>query len=255
MLVVAATEYKLKYPDSWLGYVWSVIKPLALFTLLYLVFGRIFKLDDISEYYPLGLLIGIVLFAFFADATSLGMTSIVANASLDPPARLSPRDRARVRDGHRGDHVRCQLRRRRRVHRLKGITPQLDWLLIAAAPRALHLRPRRCVHPLDAVRLPPRHRPGLGARAAAPLLRLADHLPDRLPAAVGPRPRIPQPVHAGHAGHPRPRCSTRTWPATTSSRRGRAVGRPLVPIAITWARSPSALLLLRRHEARFAERV
>ena len=43
-MVVAATEYKLKYADSWLGYVWSVIKPLALFTLLYLVFGRIFKL-------------------------------------------------------------------------------------------------------------------------------------------------------------------------------------------------------------------
>ena len=39
--------------------------------------------------------------------------------------------------------------------------------------------------PRDAVRPLPRHRPGLGARAPAPLLRHADHLPDRLPAAVG----------------------------------------------------------------------
>ena len=80
--VIAATDYKLKYAGSALGYVWSVVKPLALFTLMYLVFGQLFNLVDISEYYPLALLIGIVLFSFFGDATSLGMTSVVANATL-----------------------------------------------------------------------------------------------------------------------------------------------------------------------------
>ncbi len=44
-------EFKLKYAGSALGYVWSVVKPLALFTVLYLVFGRIFKLGAISHYY------------------------------------------------------------------------------------------------------------------------------------------------------------------------------------------------------------
>ena len=58
-----------------LGYVWSVIKPLSLFTVLYLVFGRIFELDEISEFYGLALLIGIVLFSFFADGTSQGMVA------------------------------------------------------------------------------------------------------------------------------------------------------------------------------------
>ena len=43
-------EFKLKYAGSALGYVWSVIKPLSLFTIMYLVFGRIFKLDDISPH-------------------------------------------------------------------------------------------------------------------------------------------------------------------------------------------------------------
>ena len=33
-------DFKLKYSGSALGYVWSVIKPLSLFTVLYLVFGR-----------------------------------------------------------------------------------------------------------------------------------------------------------------------------------------------------------------------
>jgi ABC-2 type transport system permease protein len=49
---------------------------------LYLVFGRVFHLGAISRYYSLSLLIGIVLFTFFSDATSIGMTSIVARESL-----------------------------------------------------------------------------------------------------------------------------------------------------------------------------
>lgn len=80
--VIAAIDFKLKYAGSALGYVWSVVKPLALFTMLYLVFTKIFRLGGISEYYPLSLLLGIVLFTFFGDATSLGMSSIVAREGL-----------------------------------------------------------------------------------------------------------------------------------------------------------------------------
>lgn len=80
--VLAAMDFKLKYAGSALGYVWSVVKPLALFTMMYLVFGRIFDLRSISQYYPLSLLIGIVLFTFFAEATNLGMGSVVERAAL-----------------------------------------------------------------------------------------------------------------------------------------------------------------------------
>jgi ABC-2 type transport system permease protein len=80
--VLAAMDFKLKYAGSALGYVWSVLKPLMLFTVLYLVFGRVFHLGAISKYYPLSLLIGVVLFTFLSDATLLGMTSVVARESL-----------------------------------------------------------------------------------------------------------------------------------------------------------------------------
>jgi ABC-2 type transport system permease protein len=82
LYVTAKADYKLKYSGSLLGYVWSVLKPLALFTMLYLVFGHIFKLGTISPYYAVALLIGIVCFNFFVDATSLGMASLVARESL-----------------------------------------------------------------------------------------------------------------------------------------------------------------------------
>lgn len=80
--VIAGADFKLKYAGSALGYFWSVLKPLALFTMLYLVFGRVFHLGSISRYYPLSLLIGIVLFYFFGDSTSLAMGSIVSRESL-----------------------------------------------------------------------------------------------------------------------------------------------------------------------------
>jgi ABC-2 type transport system permease protein len=80
--VIASAEFKLKYSGSALGYAWSLIKPFTLFTMLYLVFGRVFKLGAISHYYALSLLLGIVLVTFFNDATLLGMYSLVARESL-----------------------------------------------------------------------------------------------------------------------------------------------------------------------------
>jgi ABC-2 type transport system permease protein len=80
--VIAAADFKLKYSGSALGYVWSIVKPLALFSMLYAVFGHIFHLGSISHYYPLSLLMGIVLFNFFSDASLLGMWSLVMRESL-----------------------------------------------------------------------------------------------------------------------------------------------------------------------------
>jgi len=80
--VTAAADFKLKYFGSVLGYVWSIAKPLALFSMLYVVFGHIFHLGAISRYYPVSLLMGIVFFNFFADATNMGMSSLVARESL-----------------------------------------------------------------------------------------------------------------------------------------------------------------------------
>ena len=80
--VIAASEFKLKYSGSVLGYVWSLVKPLALFTILYAVFAHIFRLGTVSNYYPVSLLMGIVLFTLFADATSMGMWSLVQRESL-----------------------------------------------------------------------------------------------------------------------------------------------------------------------------
>lgn len=80
--VIASAEFKLKYAGAVLGYVWSLAKPLGLFGMLYLVFGHLFKLGGGTAHYPLYLLLGIVLWTYFSDATSIGMKSIVDRETL-----------------------------------------------------------------------------------------------------------------------------------------------------------------------------
>jgi ABC-2 type transport system permease protein len=79
--MIAGAEFKLKYSGSVLGYFWSIAKPLGLFGMLYIVFGRFFKLNGLQDY-PIYLLVGLVMWLYYADATSLAMYSIVARGPL-----------------------------------------------------------------------------------------------------------------------------------------------------------------------------
>src|SRR5262249_39926246 len=76
--VLARAEFRLKYAGSVLGYLWSLAKPLMYFTVLWIVFGSLFKTSIPS--YPLYLLIGIILYTFVADGVSATLPSIVSNA-------------------------------------------------------------------------------------------------------------------------------------------------------------------------------
>lgn len=80
--VLTGTDLKLRYGESALGYLWTVGKPLALFSTLYVVFGVLLRFGSPLPHYPLYLLIGVMLWAFFADGVSRTMSSIVDNGSL-----------------------------------------------------------------------------------------------------------------------------------------------------------------------------
>jgi ABC-2 type transport system permease protein len=80
--VIAGVEFKLKYAGSAMGYLWSVIKPLSYFAVLWVVFGRIFKFDVGIDRYPLYLVIGIVLYTFFVDATGLAFPSLTKSSAI-----------------------------------------------------------------------------------------------------------------------------------------------------------------------------
>ena len=76
--LMSVTEFKRVYFGTVLGYLWSLIRPLMFFGVLLFVFTKVFKIgSEEAEYYPVLLLLGIVLFTFFQEATSNAVTSVV----------------------------------------------------------------------------------------------------------------------------------------------------------------------------------
>lgn len=80
--IIARTDFKLTYFGSVLGYLWSLMRPLLLFGVLYVVFSEIVKFGADIESYPMVLLFNIVLFTFFTEATQSSVTAVVNRESL-----------------------------------------------------------------------------------------------------------------------------------------------------------------------------
>jgi ABC-2 type transport system permease protein len=76
------TDFKLRYQGSVLGYLWSLLKPLLLFAILYVVFVKFLKFGSDIEHFPVYLLLGIVMWGFFTEATAQGMAAIVSRGDL-----------------------------------------------------------------------------------------------------------------------------------------------------------------------------
>lgn len=76
------TDFKMRYQGSLMGYVWSVLKPLMLFAVMYVVFGEFLKLGEGVPHFPVSLLLGTVLWGFFTETTNLSMSSIVNKGDL-----------------------------------------------------------------------------------------------------------------------------------------------------------------------------
>lgn len=76
------TDFKLRYQGSLLGVLWSVLKPLLLFVVMYTVFVKFLRFTDGTPQYPIVLLLGISLWSFFTEATNVGMNSIVGRGDI-----------------------------------------------------------------------------------------------------------------------------------------------------------------------------
>lgn len=80
-LAIAKTDFKLRFFGSALGYLWQLMRPLMLFGVLYLVFTQIVVVSD-TPHFPVALLLGIVLYTFFAEATSGAVGSVLMRENL-----------------------------------------------------------------------------------------------------------------------------------------------------------------------------
>ncbi|HRJ06823.1 MAG TPA: ABC transporter permease [Candidatus Saccharibacteria bacterium] len=76
------TDFKLRYKGSALGYLWTLLRPLALFAVLYVVFVNFLRFGGDIPHFPVYLLLGVVLWSYFVEVTVNGLTSIVGKGDL-----------------------------------------------------------------------------------------------------------------------------------------------------------------------------
>lgn len=82
MRELVVSDFKLRYQNSVLGYLWSLLRPMMLFGVLYIVFTKVIRVGGDVPYYPAYLLLGIVLWTFFVEATLSGMNAITGRGDM-----------------------------------------------------------------------------------------------------------------------------------------------------------------------------
>jgi ABC-2 type transport system permease protein len=79
---LAATDFKLRFYGSALGYLWTLARPFLFFGVIYFVFSEIAGLNANVKNYGVYILFALVLFQFFNEATSNCVGCLVARESL-----------------------------------------------------------------------------------------------------------------------------------------------------------------------------
>lgn len=76
------TDFKIRYKSSVLGYVWTLLRPLALFAVLYVVFVGFLKVGNAVPHYAVYLLLGVVFWNYFVEVTMNGVSAIVGKGDM-----------------------------------------------------------------------------------------------------------------------------------------------------------------------------
>ena len=79
---MARAEFKLRYLDSAIGYAWALGQPLLMYAVLYAIWTNVIHRGDDVAHYPLKLLLAIVLFTFFSEATGSALPSLLSKGSM-----------------------------------------------------------------------------------------------------------------------------------------------------------------------------
>ena len=79
---LSVLEFRLKFFGSVLGHAWQLVRPLMLFGVLYFVFTKALRVGSGVPHYPAVLLMGIVIYQFYAEATAASVGSVLNRENL-----------------------------------------------------------------------------------------------------------------------------------------------------------------------------
>ena len=76
----AITDLKIRYKNSVSGVLWSVVEPLLMLGVLFVVFSTMFKTE--IENFPIYLLLGLITYNFYKNGTNIALVSLSNRSSL-----------------------------------------------------------------------------------------------------------------------------------------------------------------------------
>ena len=79
-MILTVSNLKIRYKNSVLGFLWSLLNPLLLMIVMLVVFTKLMRFNTAN--YSLFLLSGLIFWRFFASSTSQSLSSIVNRANL-----------------------------------------------------------------------------------------------------------------------------------------------------------------------------
>jgi len=78
--VLAFNDVKARYKNSALGFLWTFLEPLLMLAVLYFVFTNIFRSE--IQFYPLYLLLGLIMWYMFSRATNASTTCFLDKSAI-----------------------------------------------------------------------------------------------------------------------------------------------------------------------------
>jgi ABC-type polysaccharide/polyol phosphate transport system ATPase subunit/ABC-type polysaccharide/polyol phosphate export permease len=87
---LAVTDFRLKYVGTVLNYLWAIARPFAMFGVLLLIFTRLGRFQNGVAHYSTYLLMSVVLWTFFLQATSAAVQSLVHHDAILRRVPLPP---------------------------------------------------------------------------------------------------------------------------------------------------------------------
>jgi ABC-2 type transport system permease protein len=79
---LAVTDFKLRFYGSALGYAWTLVRPFALFGVIWVVFAEIVDIGDGVKNFPAYILLSMTFFQFFRAIVDNGLISLVSRENL-----------------------------------------------------------------------------------------------------------------------------------------------------------------------------
>ncbi len=76
----AINDLKIRYRNSVLGFFWSVLEPLLMLSVLYIIFTNVIKSN--IPYYPIYLLLGLIMWNMLTRGTSMSLISIIGRGGI-----------------------------------------------------------------------------------------------------------------------------------------------------------------------------